>query len=425
MIRRKGISVNLKPPIVYYGGKIRLAPWIVSVMRRYTFERYLEVFGGSAAVMFAMEPSKCEIYNDCFGDMVNLYKVLRDPQQYKELLRSIESSPYSRQIYNDARRGLDDMKISEVERARCFFVSLRQSFSNLMNSWSTPSECSRTVAADTYWKAIDRLPEVHERLKHVHIEHMDAIECIKKYANERSLIYVDPPYVSGTRVAPQTYKHEFSDGQHRQLVETLLAVPGHKILSGYESPIYKPLLDAGWELLTREVCCHASGNSKKTYRIECLYCSPIKCNVAINDNTGIIRLKSKGENNMKHPYDRRVFFTGQSDRFISLNDIQRLALTGKLSAFDVVFDVNGDSYRANDVVMGKAPQWALFAEHDPMLQGLPTPSAEDMAMANELLCEPDFLEMPREPKAKTVKDYLSREPRIARMVASAERCMFR
>jgi DNA adenine methylase len=111
-------------------------------------------------------------------------------------------------------------------------------------------------------------------LKNVHIENLDAIECIKKYANENSLCYVDPPYPSGTRVAPKVYKHEYTDEQHKQLVETLLEVPGHKILSAYESPIYQPLLGAGWKLLTKRICCHASGKSKKTYRVECLYCSP-------------------------------------------------------------------------------------------------------------------------------------------------------
>jgi DNA adenine methylase len=165
---------------------------------------------------------------------------------------------------------------------------MRQSFSNLMNSWSTPSECSRTVASLTYWKAIDRLPEVHERLRNVHIENLDAIECIKKYANERSLVYVDPPYISGTRVAPKTYKHELSDEQHVQLVETLLSVPGHKILSGYESPIYQPLLDAGWTLLMKRVCCHASGKSKKTYRTECLYCSPSERVNRLESGCGIL-----------------------------------------------------------------------------------------------------------------------------------------
>jgi DNA adenine methylase len=155
-------------------------------------------------VLFAKPPSQCEVYNDVYSDLVTFYKVLKDPYQYELLSRIIECTPYSREVYYDSRRALDSKTISDVERARAFFVCMRQSFSNLMNSWSTPSECSRTVASLTYWKAIDRLPEVHERLKNVHIENLDAIECIKKYANERSLCYVDPPYISGTRVAKPT-----------------------------------------------------------------------------------------------------------------------------------------------------------------------------------------------------------------------------
>jgi DNA adenine methylase len=268
------ISKIMKPPITYFGGKIRLAPWIVDVMKRYQFQRYVEVFGGSAAVLFAKPLSKCEVYNDIYSDVVNFYRVLRDPCQHEQLIRSIEFTPYAREVYYNASRALEDKDTSEVERARCFFICMRQSFSNLMNSWSTPSECSRTVAADTYQRAIERLSEIHERLKHVHIENLDAIECIKRYANENCLIYVDPPYPHATRVAPKTYKHEFSDEQHEQLVETLLEVPGAKILSAYESPLYRPILEAGWMLLTKRICCHASGQSEKTYRTECLYCSP-------------------------------------------------------------------------------------------------------------------------------------------------------
>jgi hypothetical protein len=61
------------------------------------------------------------------------------------------------------------------------------------------------------------------------------------------------------------------------LVETLLSVPGHKILSGYESPIYKPLLDAGWILEQKQYRCFASPN-EKAHRTECLYTSPTLSN---------------------------------------------------------------------------------------------------------------------------------------------------
>jgi DNA adenine methylase len=166
----------MKPPFTYYGGKIRLAPWIVEVMSSYEFKRYVEVFGGSGAILFAKEPSRCEVFNDLFSDVSNFYRVLRDTHQHKKLIRLMECSPYSRELFLESCRALESNKISDIERAWYFFISLRQSFSNLMNSWSTPSECSRVVAATTYQKAIDRLSEAHARLKHVHIENLDAID---------------------------------------------------------------------------------------------------------------------------------------------------------------------------------------------------------------------------------------------------------
>ena len=124
---------------------------------------------------------------------------------------------------------------------------------------------------------------------------------------------------------------------------------------------------------------------------------------------------------MKHPYDRKVFFVQQRNDFLSVRDVQHLAQSGTLSSFDLVFDVDGGSYTAQSIALGKSPRWAMTAEHDPMLpDDLPPLSEEDIAMVNELVSEPDFLEMPAEPAVKNVKDFLFREPRIARMVGDAE-----
>ena len=127
----------------------------------------------------------------------------------------------------------------------------------------------------------------------------------------------------------------------------------------------------------------------------------------------------------KHPADRQVFFTSQGNDFLSLNVIRQLTQSGKLSAFDVVFDVDGNSYTAKNIAEGKAPKWAMTAENDPVLFDCPPPSKEDIAMVDELLSEPDFLEMPREPKSKSVSSYLESRPQIVRMIVDAERWMIR
>jgi hypothetical protein len=124
---------------------------------------------------------------------------------------------------------------------------------------------------------------------------------------------------------------------------------------------------------------------------------------------------------MKHPFERKVFFTTQSENFLSLNEIKRKILVGELSSCDLVFDVDGSSYTAGSIVQGEAPKWAMTAEHDPMLHDCPPLSAENAAMVNELVSEDDFLEMPQVPDTKSVKDFLSRDPRIARLVADSER----
>lgn len=265
----KGI---MKSPLRYYGGKTYQAAWILDVMKRYQFKTYIEPFGGSGAILFAKEPSPVEIYNDLFSDLVTLYRVLRDPKAYKKLIQFLEHSPYSREMFGESKEALAGETLSSVERAGHFFIAIRQSFSGLGSYWSSAGKVGKAKSTP-YRHAIDRLPEVHERLRHVHIEHKDAVECIKHYADSKSLVYCDPPYVFGTRVSPAAYKYEYTDEQHEQLIETLLTVPGHKVLSGYQSSIYEPLLDAGWTLHQKEFACHASPD-KKGRRIECLYCSP-------------------------------------------------------------------------------------------------------------------------------------------------------
>jgi len=126
----------------------------------------------------------------------------------------------------------------------------------------------------------------------------------------------------------------------------------------------------------------------------------------------------------KHPFDRKVFFVQYREEFLSLNEICDGVQAGKLAIVDWVFDVDGFSYTAGNIVQGKAPKWALTAENDPMLHGLPSISETELAAVDEVLCEPDFLEMPREPKAKTVSHYLKSEPRIARMVFGIEHRLF-
>ena len=97
----------------------------------------------------------------------------------------------------------------------------------------------------------------------------------------------------------------------------------------------------------------------------------------------------------KHPYHRQVFYINTPAVHYSLREIRESVFAGSLDSNTLVSDTDGGRYTAGSIAQGMAPRWAMTAEHDPMLHGIPTPSAENMTLAYEAACEDGF-EMPEE-----------------------------
>ena len=243
----------------YLGGKSRLAPWIASLLPSH--RTYVEPFAGSAAVLFAKPPSKTEILNDLDGHVVNFFAVLRD--QAPALIRALRLTPYARAEFDAA--DLDEPDLSDLERARRFFVRVLGSVSHSTTGTgfaiapqSPPggggADHSRKFAA-----VVDRLDACAERLRRVIIECKPAVQVIERFgADPHAAMYVDPPYLADVR-SMRTKKpggdygvEYFSADEHRQLAEVLASARAAVLLSGYDSPLYDALY-AGWCRLERQV----------------------------------------------------------------------------------------------------------------------------------------------------------------------------
>ncbi len=235
----------MKPPVPYFGGKIRIADQIVALMPAH--EHYVEPFAGSLAVLLAKPPSPHETVNDLDDVLVTFWRVLRE--RPTELARACMLTPHSRAEF-DLCRKLDAE--DDLELARQVFVALTQGRSARLRrtGWRhyiDPAGCS--VGMPGYLAGyVDRMAPAVDRLQRVSLEHRPAAEIIEKYGTEPSaLLYVDPPYLGSTRANDRSYRVELiSDADHRALAEQLLACRAAVVLSGYPSPLYDDLYD-GWD----------------------------------------------------------------------------------------------------------------------------------------------------------------------------------
>lgn len=254
----------MKPPVSYFGGKTRIADWIVSLLPEHRV--YVEGFLGSGAVFFAKRPAKHEILNDLDGDVVNFFRMLRE--RGPELERACRLTPYSRDEYNRAVEiMLSEPPEDPLERARLWWVMSTQAYGAVVKrgtGWST-SVVQNSNNARTVLNRLERFAPIIDRLQTATIENRDAIEIVRMYDAADAVIYLDPPYLddvrtsfAGGRRPAGDYAHEFcTHDQHRELAKAAGEARATVFVSGYESELYDEIY-AGWERAERRVLARSS-----------------------------------------------------------------------------------------------------------------------------------------------------------------------
>ncbi|MBR3975306.1 MAG: DNA adenine methylase [Clostridia bacterium] len=216
----------------YPGAKWRIAEWIISHFPEHKV--YLEPYFGSGAVFFKKEPCYIETVNDINGDIVNLFRVCRDFPE--ELAKLINLTPFSRDEFIDCYERSED----PIEQARRTIVRYHQSFgtcNSSKKSWRNVQQYGGPRCATMWNNLPEKVIKVCSRIKNAQIENTDALTLIKRYDNENTLIYCDPPYLQSLRKR-NMYKHEMSDIDHLELITTLKSSSSKIILSGYENDLY-------------------------------------------------------------------------------------------------------------------------------------------------------------------------------------------
>lgn len=246
-----------RPILRWHGGKWRIAPWVISYFPEHKV--YVEPFGGAASVLIQKPRALSEIYNDLDRDLVRMFRVIRE--RPAELARAIALSPYAREEYQLLYEPTDD----ELEATRRFIA---RSFMGMFSKGAlAKSGFDARTNPDGFTGRLRALTDVPEqvvlvagRFLHVLIENIDAVKLVQRYSREDALIYLDPPYVAGTR-SGKNYAHEMTDEQHGDLLHAIIASKAMVLISGYPSDLYDQAL-ADWHRVQTKA--HTDGAKART-----------------------------------------------------------------------------------------------------------------------------------------------------------------
>lgn len=243
------MTTPTRPIVRYHGGKWRLAPWIIEAFPAHRV--YVEPFGGGGSVLLRKPRSYAEVYNDLDEEIVNVFRVLRDPSTAAQLTGALALTPFARVEFEGAYEPTDD----PIERARRTIIRAFMGFGSAgvsakhRTGFHHNTTRSGTTPAGDWRRYPEQIAAFCDRLQGVVIDCRPALDLLRTHDGPETLFYVDPPYVHTTRTRASTgraYAHEMTDADHVALAEALSRVRGHVVLSGYDSPLYRDLY-AGWE----------------------------------------------------------------------------------------------------------------------------------------------------------------------------------
>jgi len=216
----------MNSPLSYLGGKSRLADRIVEIIPE-DHTCYCEPFCGAAWVFFRKQPSKVEVINDADGELVTFWRVIQN--HLEEFLRYYRFAIVSRELFDLANK-MNPETLTDVQRAVRYFYLQKSGFggktvSRTFGTGATsPARLNLVTLEET-------LLEVHWRLARVTVEHLDAVECIRRYDRPETLYYLDPPYWHTAG-----YAVPFGDNDYPRLCEALSGLTGRFILSLNDTP---------------------------------------------------------------------------------------------------------------------------------------------------------------------------------------------
>lgn len=155
------------------------------------YDRYVEVFGGAAWVLFnEKRPGKIEIYNDYNSELVNLFRCVK--YHSEEVKKQLSFLLNSRELFQDFLVQYDVRGLTDIQRAIRFFMLIKTSYGAKLTTYGC---VKRNVENMT-----SMFEEIQKRLNTVIIENQDFEKLIKAQDKENTFFFLDPPYYRNRKI---------------------------------------------------------------------------------------------------------------------------------------------------------------------------------------------------------------------------------
>ena len=189
---------SYKTPLRYPGGKSRackkMDPFFPDLR---DYDAYYEPFlgGGSVALHITKKYPKLKIIvNDLYEPLYNFWLRLQVDGDYvhsqlQQLKSRYPDRGSARGLFLDAKEKLYDLDVSDKDRAVCFYIINKCSFSGLTESSSFSEQASD---ANFSMRGIDKLPVYSKLIKDWYITNVDYKHLLGD--KEKTFVYLDPPY---------------------------------------------------------------------------------------------------------------------------------------------------------------------------------------------------------------------------------------